>query len=198
MSFFRWRDRAIFRASSAPLDPDELKLHFRRRVLKLCFLVGLAILGYPVLETKRAGFRTDRETRKVAHALLAARTLAARSRVPVAFELAGPGKWQVFEYPGADDCVEGAADRVLRDTIETRDMSWQIFFLEATNSTGIGASASRICFHPVRGLYADSQAVANGWVYLLIRSDATVAEAQPARQLVLSNSGSEIQINSLN
>ena len=199
MAMFRWRDRAIFRAPEATLDPDELKLRFRRRTVHGCLLVGILALAYPVLREKRAEFRTDRQARRMSQALLGARARASLTRSPVGVELVEQGAWQVFEYPGSPDCSRSASARLPRDTIVTHDMSWRLLFLESADTSGVGTDISEICFHPAQGILVNAQPLSGGWLYLLVAGGAAApaiasepGNSGQVRQLVLTNSGSDL------
>lgn len=200
MALFKWRDRAIFRVTAAPLDADEIRLRFRKRVVRLSFLIGIAILAFPILKEKRAIFQTDREVRRVERAVIDARMRAAELRHPTGLELIGRDSWQVTEYPGADTCDASFAGQVKLEKIEQSEITWRPLFLDKGDTSGIGSDISRFCFHPVLGVLVDSKALDLGWIYLLVapKDEALANNKDYIRQLVISNSGSEISISKPN
>lgn len=200
MSLFPWRRRALFHVSDAPLDPDELRLRFRMRVLKISFLVGMATLGYPVLLGKQESFRTDREARRFMEVLLEARLQSSTRRTPIGLQLVDHNSWQITEYPGSEDCDANSPNRVMKEKFSQDEMTWRPLFLENGNTTGIGADVSQICFHPVRGLLVDSKPLESGWLYLLVapKTEMAANNQEQIRQVVLTNFGSEIQVGKPN
>ena len=202
MAFFPWRERAIFRVSEAPLDPDEIKIRFRRKILRAAIFVGIMILSIPLIQKKVAGFRADREIRYFARVLLQARTRASKERAPVALEIMHDRRgWNIFELPNHSDCsaMVPPHSKTSSHLLGIEGMFWRPLFLSEKETSGIGAPVTRICFDPNHGVILDSKPLDSGWFYIVLRPQDEAAISQNSlHQVILTRAGSELMISKQN
>lgn len=199
MGLFRFRDKAIFRASVRQLDPDELRLRNRQRMVMVAALVGLTLLAEPVVQKGILVFQSDREARHLIQDFRSARLLAAETRSPVGVLFQNSGKVQVLSFVGQEGCTNPAIaqEKLSR---EVPDILWRPVYLESGNTSGTGVEINLVCFHPLQGVLVNGTPLAEGWIYVVLGPKAEMEQQnfQSSRQVVVSRFGQEFGHLALN
>jgi len=188
MSLFR--RNTIFHVEETIPDPEELKLHFRRRIL-LCALVGLlAVLGTPVARDLRPNLHARAEARRFVERMLNARTFAAQTRTPVGFELSADRQsWLQVNYANGEACSmesSGPPSRFAAD-----GFSWK---LQAQQENGAALTGHKLCWHPAKGLLLDSSPLDSGNLLITLMGSGEEGGAeQDLASVLVTQGGAELQ-----
>lgn len=193
-----FRQRAIFRASRAPLDPDEERIRFRRRLVLFAFLIALCLLAIPVIKAELPRYQSDLQARILVRELYAARLLAAESRMPVGFRAEEAGRWSIIQHTSQQNCEDSSPGAVLRTGV-LQSSHLRSLYLAAGDQSGVGTPLGAFCFHPYKGVMVGNKALDQGWLYMIVVADGDFQQGRfdRARQVVLTNHGHELSIQAV-
>lgn len=183
-----FRRKTIFHAEESLPDPEELKIRFRRRVLITAAVAFAAVLSVPVARDLYQDLRARAEARDFAVRFLDSRLLAAKSRGPVALELADDGRhWRQVPHGRGDSCATPVPGP--EDHWGTDELRWKLQGQKETGETFTGRS---LCLSPFSGLHLDGTAVASGRLLVTVLREAEGQE-KPAAYVMITQAGAEIQ-----
>jgi hypothetical protein len=185
-----FRRNTIFHVEESLPDPEELKLRFRRRVLLITVCGFLAVLGAPVVRDLRPYLNGRVEARHFAESMLEARTLASKSRMPVALEIDSGGQgWKRKFYAPSEGCEKEATGPVA--SFSTAGVAWK---LKAEKENGESVSGHKLCWHPGKGLLLDTVPLANAKLLVSLAGEVTEGGApQDLAYVLVTLGGAELQ-----
>lgn len=191
-----FRNQSIFHQSETPLDPEDIKLRFRRWMVIFSFLVALVIISIPIFKYRSPAFIALANARSVVELIIDARKLAGQTRSDTGIRLIGQGRWEQFALASDADCMLNKKEANPRRSLVQTRTAWRILFLPKYAGDGIGRDVQFICFNPQHGVVVDGEPIADGWLYFLVspKEDVESKEMNRSYQIVLSQHGDKIEV----
>lgn len=182
-----FRKKLIFQTEDALPDPEELKYHFRRRILLITLFIGICLLGFPVFREIHPYLVAKTKARHFAEIVLDTRLLAAKEREPVALEIdaADPKRW-IRSVHKKDAHCDGEA--TAEEVIQTEGVHWDLRY--KTEQSQEVHSTTHLCFNPSLGLFADGVPLQHAELLISAYSDSD--EKNRSAKILLSDGSAEI------